>query len=90
MPHRLRPLRLLTLSEPYRCLYWLLHKHEVAGEEGVRMGPFLLYEDRYLISRTPVIESVYGVREYIPEPGAQAPETNTAGRLWVADATRRK
>ena len=63
-------LRLLTLSEPYRCLYWLLHKHEVAGEEGVRMGPFLLYEDRYLISRTPVIESVYGVREYIPEPGA--------------------
>ena len=32
-------------------LYWLLHKHEVAGEEGVRMGPFLLYEDRYLISR---------------------------------------
>lgn len=46
MPHRLRPLRLLTLSEPYRCLYWLLHKHEVAGEEGVRMGPFLLYEDR--------------------------------------------
>mgnify|MGYP000367517627 FL=1 len=78
MPHRLRPLRLLTplplrlltLSEPYRCLYWLLHKHEVAGEEGVRMGPFLLYEDRYLISRTPVIESVYGVREYIPEPGA--------------------
>ena len=47
MPHRLRPLRLLTplplrlltLSEPYRCLYWLLHKHEVAGEEGVRMGP---------------------------------------------------
>lgn len=34
------------------------------------MGPFLLYEDRYLISRTPVIESVYGVREYIPEPGA--------------------
>ena len=78
MPHRLRPLRLLTplplrlltLSEPYRCLYWLLHKHEVAGEEGVRMGPFLLYEDRYLISRTPVIESVYGVREDIPEPGA--------------------
>ena len=77
MPHRLRPLRPrppllrpLTLSEPYRCLYWLLHKHEVAGEEGVRMGPFLLYENRYLISRTPVIESVYGVREYIPEPGA--------------------